>query len=249
LNKAGPASAHTISELTLPSDVPVSIGRTVYRIVQEALTNVHKHVRDAATEMLVHGAAGEGVTVRVTNIRPVAAGSLLPGAGAGLAGLRERVDLSEGTLTVGLTPAGGSRLDGLAATRELQALPDPPEVVVLTTFDLDDYVFRALQAGASGLLLKDTPPRELVQAVRVTAAGDAMLSPAVTRRLIGHFAADPRTDRQRVARKRLTTLTDREREVLTVVARGRSNADDPRPLCGATRPVGAGRQGNRSRAA
>ena len=76
-------------------------------------------------------------------------------------------------------------------------MPDPPKVVVLTTFDLDDYVFRALQAGASGFLLKDTPPRELVQAVRVVAAGEAMLSPAVTRRLIGHFAADPRTDRQR----------------------------------------------------
>ncbi|TDO50771.1 LuxR family two component transcriptional regulator [Kribbella sp. VKM Ac-2527] len=117
------------------------------------------------------------------------------------------------------------RLDGLAATREVQALPDPPKVVVLTTFDLDDYVFRALQAGASGFLLKDTPPRELVQAVRVVAAGDAMLSPTVTRRLIGHFAADARTDRQRVARQRLTTLTDREREVLAAVARGLSNAD------------------------
>ncbi|HET6293914.1 MAG TPA: response regulator transcription factor [Kribbella sp.] len=117
------------------------------------------------------------------------------------------------------------RLDGLAATREVQALRDPPKVVVLTTFDLDDYVFRALQAGASGFLLKDTPPRELVQAVRVVAAGDAMLSPAVTKRLIGHFAADSRTDRQRVARERLTTLTEREREVLAAVAGGLSNAD------------------------
>jgi DNA-binding NarL/FixJ family response regulator len=122
------------------------------------------------------------------------------------------------------------RLDGLAATREVQALPDPPKVLVLTTFDLDDYVFRALQAGASGFLLKDTPPRELVQAVRVIAAGDAMLSPTVTRRLIGHFAADLRTDRQRVARDRLTALTEREREVLAVVARGRSNADIGREL-------------------
>jgi DNA-binding NarL/FixJ family response regulator len=117
------------------------------------------------------------------------------------------------------------RLDGLAATREVQALPDPPKVVVLTTFDLDDYVFRALQAGASGFLLKDTPPRELVQAVKVVAAGDAMLSPAVTRRLIGHFAADSRSDRQRLARERLTALTDREREVLGAVGRGLSNAD------------------------
>ncbi|MFI7060629.1 response regulator [Kribbella sp. NPDC050124] len=117
------------------------------------------------------------------------------------------------------------RLDGLAATREVQALPDPPKVVVLTTFDLDDYVFRALQAGASGFLLKDTPPRELVQAVKVVAAGDAMLSPAVTRRLIGHFAADSRSDRQRQARERIGVLTDREREVLAAVGRGLSNAD------------------------
>jgi DNA-binding NarL/FixJ family response regulator len=117
------------------------------------------------------------------------------------------------------------KLDGLAATREVQALPDPPKVVVLTTFDLDDYVFRALQAGASGFLLKDTPPRELVQAVKVVAAGDAMLSPAVTRRLIGHFAADSRSDRQRQARERITALTDREREVLGAVGRGLSNAD------------------------
>jgi DNA-binding NarL/FixJ family response regulator len=117
------------------------------------------------------------------------------------------------------------RLDGLAATREVQALPDPPKIVVLTTFDLDDYVFRALQAGASGFLLKDTPPRELVQAIKVVAAGDAMLSPAVTRRLIGHFAADSRSDRQRQARERITALTDREREVLAAVGRGLSNAD------------------------
>jgi DNA-binding NarL/FixJ family response regulator len=117
------------------------------------------------------------------------------------------------------------RLDGLAATREVQALADPPKVVVLTTFDLDDYVFRALQAGASGFLLKDTPPRELVQAVKVVAAGDAMLSPAVTRRLIGHFAGDPRADRKRSARQRISKLTEREREVLVEVGRGLPNAD------------------------
>jgi DNA-binding NarL/FixJ family response regulator len=109
------------------------------------------------------------------------------------------------------------RLDGLAATREVQALPDPPKIVVLTTFDLDDYVFRALQAGASGFLLKDTPPRELVQAIKVVAAGDAML--------IGHFAADPRADRRRAAQQRISKLTDREREVLVEVGRGLQNSD------------------------
>ena len=122
------------------------------------------------------------------------------------------------------------RQDGLATTTELHRLPDPPKVIVLTTFDLDDYVFRALQAGASGFLLKDTPPRDLVHAVRVVAAGEAMLSPAVTRRLIGHFAAGGRSDRRRVAKDRLSGLTDRELEVLTAVGRGMSNADIGRAL-------------------
>ncbi|MET7282193.1 response regulator transcription factor [Kribbella sp. NPDC005582] len=117
------------------------------------------------------------------------------------------------------------RLDGLAATRAVQALPDPPKVVVLTTFDLDDYVFRALQAGASGFLLKDTPPRELVQAIKVVAAGDAMLSPAVTRRLIGHYAKDSRADRRRVGQERVSKLTEREREVLVELGSGLPNAD------------------------
>jgi DNA-binding NarL/FixJ family response regulator len=121
-------------------------------------------------------------------------------------------------------------MDGLAATAALQAMAEPPRVIVLTTFDLDDFVFRALQAGAAGFLLKDTPPLELIAAVRVVAAGDGMLSPGVTRRLIGHFAADPRVDRRRQALERLAGLTDREREVLVQVGQGLSNADIGRSL-------------------
>ncbi|TDD57142.1 two-component sensor histidine kinase [Kribbella antibiotica] len=100
------------SEITVADGVPLAIGRTIYRIVQESLTNVHKHARGASTEVLVTGGRGEGVTVRVTNIRPVAADSLLPGAGAGLVGLRERVVLVGGRLTTGPTPAGGWRVEG-----------------------------------------------------------------------------------------------------------------------------------------
>jgi DNA-binding NarL/FixJ family response regulator len=122
------------------------------------------------------------------------------------------------------------KMDGLTATAALQALPDPPRVIVLTTFDLDDFVFRALEAGAAGFLLKDTPPLELIAAVRVVAAGDGMLSPGVTRRLIGHFAADPRAQRRREAEARLAGLTDREREVLAEVGRGATNSDIGRTL-------------------
>ncbi|MFD7153949.1 sensor histidine kinase [Kribbella sp. NPDC059898] len=96
---------------TLPDDVPVAVGRTVYRVVQESLTNVHKHARGAATDVRVHGARGTGVTVQVTNVRPVAAGSLLPGAGAGLVGLRERVELAGGRLSTGPTTDGGWRVE------------------------------------------------------------------------------------------------------------------------------------------
>jgi DNA-binding NarL/FixJ family response regulator len=117
------------------------------------------------------------------------------------------------------------RLDGLAATAAIRARPQPPAVVVLTTFDSDDEVFRALQAGATGFLLKDTPPAELLRAVRLAAAGDSMLSPAVTRRVITRFTAEDRSGRRQEALARLDGLTEREREVLVEIGRGHANAD------------------------
>jgi DNA-binding NarL/FixJ family response regulator len=117
-------------------------------------------------------------------------------------------------------------VDGLAATELLRGQPDPPEVLVLTTFDADDQVLRALRAGAAGFLVKDTPPGEIVRAIELVAAGDGMLSPAVTRRLIAHVAVRTRTQaRGEVARERLRALSDREREVAFAVGEGKSNAD------------------------
>ena len=113
-------------------------------------------------------------------------------------------------------------MDGLEATRRLCAA-EGPRVLILTTFDLDDYVYEALRAGASGFLLKDAPAADLVHAVRVVAAGEALLAPSVTRRLIGEFAARPRERRPRPTA--LNALTPRETEVLRLIARGRSNQE------------------------
>ncbi|WP_449064450.1 response regulator transcription factor [Planomonospora algeriensis] len=116
-------------------------------------------------------------------------------------------------------------LDGLAATAAIRARPRPPAVIVLTTFDADDTVFRALEAGATGFLLKDTPPHDLLRAVRLAAAGDSMLSPGVTRQLIDRLTAEDRTRRRRDALDRLRGLTERERQVLVEVGLGYANAD------------------------
>jgi DNA-binding NarL/FixJ family response regulator len=116
-------------------------------------------------------------------------------------------------------------VDGLAATETLRARDGAPQVIVLTTFDADDHVLRALRAGAAGFLLKDTPPPEIMRAIRLVAAGEAMLSPAVTRRLIEHVADDGLGARRARARELLDRLTDREREVAIAIGQGKSNAD------------------------
>jgi DNA-binding NarL/FixJ family response regulator len=112
-------------------------------------------------------------------------------------------------------------LDGLQATKQLMAAGARSRVVILTTFDLDEYVYQALAAGASGFLLKNAPPEQLISAVRVVAAGDALLAPSITRRVIEQFARLPPPG----GTDALAGLTDRERQVLKLVARGLSNAE------------------------
>lgn len=139
---------------------------------------------------------------------------------------REAVDLARSTMPhIVLMDIRMPVLDGLQATRLIcsdRHLPST-RVVVLTTFDLDEYVYEALRAGASGFLLKDTDPPELVRAIRVVAEGDALIAPSVTRRLIGEFAA--RRDPSAPSPAELDALTDREREVMALVARGLTNQE------------------------
>jgi DNA-binding NarL/FixJ family response regulator len=159
------------------------------------------------------------------------------------AGLRSIIDAADGIEVIG--EAGDGReaiylckyrqpdlvlmdvrmpdLDGISATRELLALHPELRVMVLTTFEQDDYIFGALAAGASGFLLKRTPPEELLAAVRTVAAGDSLLSPSVTSRVISRMAGTPAPDPER--ERRLEELTPREREVLVLIARGRANGE------------------------
>ncbi|MGY1781637.1 response regulator transcription factor [Geodermatophilus sp. SYSU D01036] len=156
-------------------------------------------VLEAAGDMDVVGEAGDGA--------------------AGVAAARElRPD-------VVLTDVRMPGMDGLAATRAILALPDPPQVAVLTTFHVDEYVYAALAAGAAGFLLKDTPPREIAAAVRAVADGTATLSPAVTAALIASYVDSRATPRRAEALQRVATLSDREREVLTLLGSGGSNAE------------------------
>ena len=122
------------------------------------------------------------------------------------------------------------RMSGLEATRALHQRPDPPHVIVLTTFDADEHVLGALAAGAAGFLLKDTPPPQILEAIRAVADGDPMLSPSVTRTLIERIRDSSGDDRADGARVRLGALTEREQEVALAVGRGLTNAEIAREL-------------------
>ncbi len=140
-------------------------------------------------------------------------------AGDGHAGLAQAAELRPDVVLMDIRMP---RLNGLDATRELLDRTDPPRVIVLTTFDADEYVVEALAAGADGFLLKDTPPPDVVAAIRKVAQGDPMLSPTVTRSLIRRIAT---SNRSTEAVTRLEALTDRERDVALAVGRGLSNAE------------------------
>ncbi len=117
------------------------------------------------------------------------------------------------------------RIDGVEATRQLLAKPEAPRVIVLTTFDLDEYAFAAIRAGASAFLLKDAAPPDLLGAIRSVQGGDAVVAPSTTRRLLEHFAALPDPAAPTAHDDRLGHLTEREVEVLTLIARGRTNTE------------------------
>ncbi len=132
-------------------------------------------------------------------------------------------------IDVALVDVRMPRMDGITATARLRALPHPPKVITLTTFDLDEYVYNALAAGADGFLLKDTDPADILRAVHLVAAGSAMLHPSAARRLIDRYHRTNRPQATR-AREHVERLTPREKEVLALLAEGDTNADIARTL-------------------
>jgi DNA-binding NarL/FixJ family response regulator len=142
------------------------------------------------------------------------------GDGSGVQGLIER--LAPDVILMDIRMPG---TDGLTATEAVRRRSGAPEVVILTTFDADEHVLRALRAGAAGFILKDTPPAEIVESVRRIAAGQPVLSPAVTKRLITRVADSGTNDRKTKAAARLADLNDREREIAVAVGEGKSNAE------------------------
>jgi DNA-binding NarL/FixJ family response regulator len=180
----------------------------------------------------VGGAAVAGVKVLIVDDDALVRGALrmmLSGSDAievvGEAGDGDEVTaaLAEHRPDVVLMDIRMPRLDGINATAALRRRPDPPSVIVLTTFDADENVLRALRAGASGFLLKDTPPARIVEAVQRVAAGEEILSPTVLRRFLARFAADGGSTDQ--ARADFAKLTEREADVVLAVARGRTNQE------------------------
>lgn len=143
-------------------------------------------------------------------------------AGDGLEGLRLAAETRPDVVLMDIRMP---RLNGLDATRRLLDGPRPPRVIVLTTFDADEHVVEALAVGADGFLLKDTPPAEIVDAIRRVSDGDPMLSPSVTRTLIARLRQGDGDDRAQQASRRLSALTERELDVALAVGRGLSNAD------------------------
>ncbi|MBP2350169.1 DNA-binding NarL/FixJ family response regulator [Kribbella aluminosa] len=142
------------------------------------------------------------------------------GDGSGVQGLIDR--LAPDVILMDIRMPG---TDGLTATEAVRRRPGAPEVVILTTFDADEHVLRALRAGAAGFILKDTPPAEIVESVRRIAAGQPVLSPAVTKRLITRVADSGQDSRKSKAVARLAQLNDREREIAVAVGEGKSNAE------------------------
>ena len=148
-------------------------------------------------------------------------------AGDGAAGVRAARELRPDVVLIDIRMPV---MDGLTATKQILALPEPPQVAVLTTFHVDEYVYAALAAGAAGFLLKDTPPREIAAAVRAVADGTATLSPAVTATLIDSYVDRRAAPRRAAALQGLATLSEREQEVLRLLGTGESNAELGRRL-------------------